>query len=830
MRALGRLLRDPVLIVVVVGAALYATVANQYYLFLLTVGALTVIVGVGLNVLIGLTGQVSFGHVGFYALGAYATAILSAKYGWNFWLTLPVGAVLTGVVGALLGLVALRVRGPYLAMVTIAFGFVVEYSVVEWEGLTGGQNGLMNIPYPAVGSLSIGERGIALVAIALMGLVLVLYKRLARSGWGLAMRAVRDSEIAAASLAVNPLTVRTVAFTISAVLAGIAGSFFASATTFVAPSSFPFFQSILFVLVVIVGGVERTYGPVIGAVIVVGIPEMLSGLAEYRVLLSGVLMLAVLLFAPGGIASAFAARFLRKPEPDAPAAPVSAQLLVSTGAPRQTLEIDNLAIAFGGVRAVTDFSARMQSGQVTSIIGPNGAGKTTVLNMICGFYRPQAGSVRLGSEDLAGRPAHMIARAGIARTFQTPQLFDKMSVQDTLLVAMRRGDLGSPLADVASAAGGAQAQTARALLSYVGYRGGVGRLAGDLPHIDKRLLEIARALALRPSILMLDEPAAGLNLSDKQLLAKLLRRIADAGVAVVLIEHDMSLVMGISDHIAVLDAGRGIAQGRPEAVRNDKAVVAAYLGGAHFDTRARAAGWQPQGAEQLAVMNLGAGYGAVAVLHDVDVALRPGEIVAVLGANGAGKSTLMRALSGLLRPVSGTILLAGGDITSYAAHQVAGKGLVLVPEGRQVFPELSVVDNVRLGAYTRRDVTDDEVDAMVKRFASLDRRRDSRAGLLSGGEQQMLAIARGLIARPRVLLLDEPSLGLAPALIGELYHVLAELRDQGMTILLVDQMAALALAVADRGYVMESGRIVHAGVASELRHDPALERAYLGET
>jgi ABC-type branched-subunit amino acid transport system ATPase component/ABC-type branched-subunit amino acid transport system permease subunit len=647
MRALGRLLRDPVLIVVVVGAALYATVANQYYLFLLTVGALTVIVGVGLNVLIGLTGQVSFGHVGFYALGAYATAILSAKYGWNFWLTLPVGAVLTGVVGALLGLVALRVRGPYLAMVTIAFGFVVEYSVVEWEGLTGGQNGLMNIPYPAVGSLSIGERGIALVAIALMGLVLVLYKRLARSGWGLAMRAVRDSEIAAASLAVNPLTVRTVAFTISAVLAGIAGSFFASATTFVAPSSFPFFQSILFVLVVIVGGVERTYGPVIGAVIVVGIPEMLSGLAEYRVLLSGVLMLAVLLFAPGGIASAFAARFLRKPEPDAPAAPVSAQLLVSTGAPRQTLEIDNLAIAFGGVRAVTDFSARMQSGQVTSIIGPNGAGKTTVLNMICGFYRPQAGSVRLGSEDLAGRPAHMIARAGIARTFQTPQLFDKMSVQDNLLVAMRRGDLGSPLADVASAAGGAQAQTARALLSYVGYRGGVGRLAGDLPHIDKRLLEIARALALRPSILMLDEPAAGLNLSDKQLLAKLLRRIADAGVAVVLIEHDMSLVMGISDHIAVLDADRGIAQGRPEAVRNDRAVVAAYLGGAHFDTRARAAGWQPQGAEQLAVMNLGAGYGAVAVLHDVDVALRPGEIVAVLGANGAGKSTLMRALSGL---------------------------------------------------------------------------------------------------------------------------------------------------------------------------------------
>ena len=466
-----KLLRDPVLIVVVAAAAIYAAFANQYYLFLLTTGALTVIVGVGLNVLLGLTGQVSFGHVGFYALGAYTTAVLATKFGWNFWWTLPVAALLNGIIGALLGLVALRVRGPYLAMVTIAFGFVVEYSVVEWESLTGGQNGLMSIPYPSFGGLSIGERGISLVAIAIMGLVLVLYKRIAQSAWGLAMRAVRDSEIAAASMAVNPLTVRTVAFTISAVLAGIAGSFFASATTFVAPSSFPFFQSILFVLVVIVGGVERTYGPVIGAIIVVGIPELLSGLAEYRVLLSGILMVAVLLFAPGGIASAFSARFGRREEIDVPAAPVSAQLLLSTGAPRQTLEVEGLGIAFGGVRAVSDLSARMQSGQVTSIIGPNGAGKTTVLNMICGFYRPQSGSVRLGDEELAGKPAHQIARAGIARTFQTPQLFDRMSVLENLLVAMQRGELGSPLTDVASSRTSAQAQTARALLNYVGYRG-----------------------------------------------------------------------------------------------------------------------------------------------------------------------------------------------------------------------------------------------------------------------------------------------------------------------------------------------------------------------
>jgi len=822
-----RLLRDPVLVAIVVVAALYAGFANQYYLFLLTTGALTVIVGVGLNVLIGLTGQVSFGHVGFYALGAYATAILSTKYGWNFWWTVPVAIMVSGVIGALLGLVALRVRGPYLAMVTIAFGFVVEYGIVEWERLTGGQNGITNIPYPAIGPWSLGERGIALIAILLMALVLVLYRRLARSAWGLAMRAVRDSEIAASAMAVDPLAVRTVAFTISAVLAGLAGALFASATTFIAPSSFPFFQSILFVLVVIVGGVERTYGPVIGAVIVVGIPELLSGLAEYRVLLSGGLMLAVLLFAPGGIAGTFSTR-RRKEAVDGPAAPISAQLLVSKGAARQTLEIASLDIAFGGVRAVADLSLRMQSAQVTSIIGPNGAGKTTVLNVICGFYRPGSGSVRLGGDELAGRPTHIVARAGIARTFQTPQLFERMSVLENLLVAMQRGHLGTPLSDAASSSTGAQAQTARALLDYVGYRGSVGRPAGDLPHIDKRLLEIARALALRPAILMLDEPAAGLNASDKLLLAKLLRRIADAGIGVVLIEHDMSLVMGISDQVAVLDAGRCIAQGAPEVVRNDPAVITAYLGGAAFDTRPRTTGPRAAATEVLAARALGAGYDAVPVVHDVDLSVRAGEIVAVLGANGAGKSTLMRALAGLLRPISGTVLLAGAEITRFAAHEVAARGLALVPEGRQVFPELSVVDNVRLGAYTRRDVTDAEIDAMVKRFPSLERRRTARAGLLSGGEQQMLAIARGLIAKPKVLLLDEPSLGLAPALIHELYDVLAQLRDQGLTILLVDQMAALALAAADRGYVMESGRVVHTGVTAELRDDPALERAYLG--
>ena len=820
---------DPILLALAATTLAFAALADQYYLFLLIMGALTVIVGVGLNVLMGLTGLVSFGHVGFYAIGAYATAALSTKLGLGFWWTLPVSMLVTGVLGALLGLVALRVKGPYLAMVTIAFGFVVEFTAVEWEHVTGGQNGLMNIPYPALGGWSIGERGVAVAAVVLMLAALVLYKLLVRSSWGLAMRAVRDSEIAAGSMGVNPLAVRTLAFTLSAVLAGVAGSFYAAATTFVTPSAFSFFQSILFVLAVVIGGSGRTYGPVIGAAIVVALPEALSDLAEYRVLLFGVLLLAVLRFAPSGVAGALARRWSRaRPEEPAPA-PVSAQLLVGARPTREALEIDALGITFGGLRAVADVSTRMKAGQVTSIIGPNGAGKTTLLNLICGFYRPSGGAVRLGAAELAGQPAFKVARAGIARTFQTPQLFDQMTVLENLLVAMEGGALHSPVNDLASEAGGAAVHRARALLEYVGYRGDLQRVAGDLAHIDKRLLEIARALAMRPGVLMLDEPAAGLNHSDKVALAKLLRTIADAGLAVVLIEHDMTLVMGISDHIVVLDAGRRLAHGKPEAVRADKAVIEAYLGGAQFSTRPRAPGWRPAPDQLLVVKGVKAGYGGTQVLHDVGLALDQGELVAVLGANGAGKSTLMKSLSGLLKPAAGSVMFVGKEIGKLAPHRIAREGLVLVPEGRQVFPELSVLDNVRMGAYTRTDLEPGEVEEMVQRFPSIARRMHGRAGLLSGGEQQMLAIARGLIAKPKVLLLDEPSLGLAPALINELFKVLADLRDQGMTILLVDQMAALALAVADRGYVMESGEIVHADTAEALRNDPALERAYLGQ-
>ncbi len=806
-------------------ATLIAFNSEGYTHFILALVALTTVVGVGLNVLLGLAGQISLGHVGFYAIGAYAAAILTLK-GLNFWIALPICGAIAGLAGGILALPALRVSGAYLAMVTIAFAFIVQHTTIEWKTLTGGQNGLMGLSTPRLGELSFGEREMALLATMLAGVSLLIFQRLAASAWGKAMVAVRNSETAARSVGLNPVAIKTTAFTLSSIFAGLAGAIFAPLMMFVAPDSFPFSQSIIFLLAVIVGGAGWVIAPAIGAAITVVLPELLSNLAEYRLLFFGALLLVVLWLAPEGVIGTLARRLRRPEKLVVSETSFSLSHFLAKAGKRSTLTVEGIGISFGGVRAASDVGFRAEPARIVSLIGPNGAGKTTVLNMIGGFYRPDSGSIRLGATELAGLAAWRVARAGIARTYQTTQLFGSMSVLDNVLTAMLRGRLGVPFVRKATRE---DERTAMELLAFVGYRGPLGARAEELAHVDRRLVEIARALATRPQILLLDEPAAGLGQADKAALSKLLRRIADQGVAAILVEHDISLVMGISDHVVVLDAGVVIADGAPLAVRNDARVRKAYLGDGEMRARPRAIPLNGAPQKILACTGLHAGYGAVPVLHAVSFEVRRGEMVALLGANGAGKSTTMRAVSGLLRPVTGTIALEGSSIERMAAHKIAAAGVTLVPEGRQVFPELTVKDNLMLGGWRRRKADRAaEIETLLDRFPRLRARLANRAGLLSGGEQQMLALARGLIAQPHIFMLDEPSLGLAPAMINEVFDMVAQLRDAGVTILLVDQMAELALTVADRVYVLESGNIVRGDTAAALADDPFIEAAYLG--
>jgi ABC-type branched-subunit amino acid transport system ATPase component len=491
---------------------------------------------------------------------------------------------------------------------------------------------------------------------------------------------------------------------------------------------------------------------------------------------------------------------------------------------------------FGGIGALTGVDLTLEPGTVHGLIGPNGAGKTTLLNVLSGFYRPTSGSIRIGERSITGFPPHGIARVGVARTFQTTQLFGAMSVVDNVRVGLAGGDSGSLLAGLIGLPGiGRDEARLRAeaidLLQFVGYRGDPDEIASNLPFGVKRLVEIARALARRPVALFLDEPAAGLSQEEIAALAALIARIRESGTAVLLVGHHMDLVMGVSDTVTVLNYGRKIADGPPSVVQADSTVVEAYLGvssGTHEHEDRR----PPRASEArqilLDVRGLGVGYGRMEVVRDVSFEVARGEVVVVIGANGAGKTTTLKALAGLL-PARGEVRFEGATVSGRAAHWIARHGVALVPEGRMVFADQTVLDNLRLGAYGRRDAeVAADIERHFARFPILRERQRQPAGTLSGGEQQMLAIARALMARPRLLLLDEPSLGLAPRLVAEVFAALARLRDEGLTLLLVEQMAEAALGIADRAYVLEQGRIVLGGTAESLRRDARVAHAYLG--
>jgi branched-chain amino acid transport system ATP-binding protein len=812
------------------GVAVLGAIAapNTYYLFLLAMIAITTMVGVGLNVLIGLSGQVSIGHAGFFAIGAYAGALLLTKAGWNFWLALGLAGITAATTGMALAAPALRVTGPYLAMVTIAFGIIVERVLIEWVSLTGGFGGI-SVPKPSLLGLQPTLRLVVLLAIVFAALAVIAFSYLKQHPWGKAFQAVKNDEIAATSVGLNVLQIRVIAFAISAGFTGIAGVFFASAVGFISPDSFTFYRSILFLLVVILGGLNTAEGAIFGAIILVLLPEFLHDFADYQLIVFGSLLILTLWIAPNGLVSLLFDRFNRTaPIYPLNTPPTEIPALIGQNREPSTLQVSQVGIRFGGLQALQDVDLTAEPGTITAVIGPNGAGKTTLLNLISGFYRTQSGHVLLGTTDLTNQSSLAIAHSGITRTFQSTRLFNSLSVLDNLRVARFSKKLGNPLAALAGIGRTQQPEkTLLELLAFVGYHGNVQLEAASLPFVDRRLVEIARALATSPQVLLLDEPAAGLSPEDKIALATLIRRIASTGIKVILIEHDMELVMNLSDRVLVLDSGQLICEGLPKAVQQDQRVLAAYLGVSDLAlTRSISAHSEPL----LQIENLVSGYGSLQVLDQVSLTVNAGELVAVVGANGSGKSTLLKSICGLIRPWSGEVRFAGTDLSTIAAHHMADQGIVLVPEGRQIFIELSVYDNIRLGAYRRsdQDAIQADIQSVLTRFPRLQERQHQRAGLLSGGEQQMLAIARGLMARPKVLLLDEPSLGLAPKLVTALYETLAELRDEGITILLVDQMAKLALSIADRAYLLEGGRIVHSGSATEMQQDPAIAHAYLG--
>ncbi|HEY7925790.1 MAG TPA: ATP-binding cassette domain-containing protein [Candidatus Dormibacteraeota bacterium] len=535
--------------------------------------------------------------------------------------------------------------------------------------------------------------------------------------------------------------------------------------------------------------------------------------------------------------------------------------------PGPLLRIDGLTRHFGGVQAVNDVSFAIDEGTIFGLIGPNGAGKTTLVNLITGYLGAQRGSILMGDVELAGRRPHQVAALGVGRTFQSIRLYRELTALENVLIGMhsrRRNDTLQQMALLPVFRRGQQERVreARELMRRVGLDDQLlgRRRAGTLSYGDQRRLEVARALALRPRLLILDEPAAGMNPAEKERIRELIEQVNAQGLTVLLIDHDMRLVMGVCRQVVVLDFGEKIADGSPTEVSSNPAVVTAYLGaraqteGVHApgsievtETLERKssgdAASQPQpgatsmqaaraaGREILQVTDLDVRYGAVRAVRDVSFMVAEGEIVALIGANGAGKSTILKCLSGLIRPRAGSASFDGLDLATAGPDRIVAHGLVQVPEGREALARLSVRENLELATWSRRGSRGGirrEIAEMMERFPILGRRRDLPAGQLSGGEQQIMVIARGLLAKPRLLLLDEPSLGLAPQMVDTVFEVIEGIHREGVTVLLVEQNALRALEVADRAYVVERGTVLLSGAGADLLSNPEVRKAYLG--
>ncbi len=519
------------------------------------------------------------------------------------------------------------------------------------------------------------------------------------------------------------------------------------------------------------------------------------------------------------------------------------------------LSLAHVTKTFGGLRAVGDVSIEVPSKSIFGLIGPNGAGKTTVFNLITGVYKHDAGSITFGGTDLRGLRPAQIARAGIARTFQNIRLFGQLSVVENLLVACelhKRANLASSVmrTPLHHADEHAMRERAARLLDVFGHTRVADAPPTSLPYGSQRRLEIARAMMLEPKLLLLDEPAAGMNHGEADGLVTQVRWLRDEfDLTVVLVEHNMKVVMGVCEEIHVLDHGETIAHGTPAEIREHPKVLAAYLGkdtnqasDAEADEEnatasilrvahpSRAPLAPIAGAPMLRLEDVRVSYGGVVALKGVSLEVMPREIVALIGANGAGKTTALKSVARLLPVTSGKIELAGASALGRSTEDMVAAGVSLVPEGRSIFPNLTVLENLELGAYLHRDAKAiaESLEDVTRLFPRLGERMKQDAGTLSGGEQQMLAIGRALMARPQLLLLDEPSLGIAPKLVEQIFEAIQRVAASGVTILLVEQNTRLALATSQRAYVLRAGEIALAGASADLARDPEMQAAYLG--
>jgi branched-chain amino acid transport system permease protein len=569
---------------------------SNYQIGVLMRCMILMIVTIGLNILIGHAGLVSLGQAALYGLGSYVAAWLALKQGLTFLPAVLAGVAATALMGAVLAYPTVRVRGVYLAVITIAFGLVFENILKEWLSVTGGTQGLIGIPRGNVLGVTLTRPIYFWVVSGCLVFAFIVQYNIIHSRYGRSMRATAQSENAARALGINLAGTRTLAFVISAGFAGLAGGLYTFLNLFVNFETFTFFHSISFLLMVVLGGMGSLAGPIVGTSILTYVAEILQDLKEWQIFAYGALLLLVMFVMPSGIMGSLEQLYSRLSTKSRgrtsgvwPNRDVAISRILGTTATSSDSDValtaEGLTLQFGGLTAVDNVRLKVRRGTVHALIGPNGAGKSSLLNLISGFYTPTSGHISLFGKSIAGQPSYLLARVGVSRTFQNTELFGQMTVEENVLTGFTthyKSTLAETLLRLprfAREEHDFKKQT-RELLNFVGLSDYAEEQARNLPFGHQRRLEIVRALALKPQLLLLDEPAAGLTHGEIEGLKALIRSLADCGVTIILVEHHVEMVMTVSDHVTVLDYGRVIADGTAAEVQDDPAVVEAYFGAA----------------------------------------------------------------------------------------------------------------------------------------------------------------------------------------------------------------------------------------------------------
>jgi len=546
---------------------------NGYLLNLFMQAATYAMAVLGLTVVLGYAGQISIAQAGFFGLGAYGVAIGTTMLHLPFLLALLLGVFVAGLLGAILGASTLKLAGHYLAMVTISFQQILTLVLTNWIGLTNGPDGIRNIPRPSLFGVSLedSDRYLGLCLAVLYGVGFFVWW-LKGTKLGLGMQAVRDNELAAEVVGVDTYRVKVTAFCLSALLGGLGGGLFAGGFGYISPDQFSFNESVVLLTMVLLGGADAALGSVVGTALLILLPEWLRFLRGAYLAVYGLAVILIMVFMPTGLWGLLS-RLAGPPRLRERAVPD----VLTLGQPDAVqggplLEIKGLAKYFGGLKALDGVDISVERGKVHALIGPNGSGKTTMLNVLSGIYRPTRGEVLVDGVKVSGLAPHALAAAGVGRTFQNIRLFHSLTVLENVVIGAQR-----PHNSAAQTPDQVQ-RRAMAALDFVGMAARADLKVASLPYGHQRLVEIARALAGNPTLLLLDEPAAGLNLTEKQELVGLLKRLAGHGLTLFLIDHDMNLVEQMADRITVLNFGKRIAEGTPAEVLRHPDVIAAYLG------------------------------------------------------------------------------------------------------------------------------------------------------------------------------------------------------------------------------------------------------------